>query len=171
MDLSKAFDSLPINLLIAKLAAYGVCTASIKLLRSYLTIKKQMMKVNGYFSSWKPLNRGVPQDSILGPLLFNVFINDIFLLIQEGFLCNFADDNTIIISAQNAHELHRLVQLNANKCIEWFNSNYMTANPSNFQSLVVGKNHSNIKEFKINNELKISASNEIPFLEFILKSN
>ena len=65
-------------------------------------------------------------------------------------------DNTTSISAGNAHELYRLVQLNTNKCIEWFNSNYMTVNPSSFQSLVIGKNDSNIKEFQINNEFKIT---------------
>ena len=79
------------------------------------------MKVNRYFSSWKPLNQGVPQSSILGPLFFNAFINDIFLFIKGVSLCSFADGDTI--SIDNAHELHRLVQLNTNKCIEWFNSN------------------------------------------------
>ena len=164
MDLSKAFDSLPINLLIAKLDAYGVGINSIKLLKSYLTDRKQMVKVNGYFSSWEPLNQGVPQGSILGPLLFNLFINDIFLFIQEGSLCNFADDNTISISAENVNELHRLVQLNTNKCIEWFNSNHMTANPSKFQSLIVGKNGNHIKEFQINNDFKINVSSEVTLL-------
>ena len=74
---------------------------------------------------------------------------NIFLFIQESSLCNFADDNTTSISAENAHELHRLVQLNVNKCVAWFNSNYRTANPSEFQSLSVSKNDSNIKEFEI----------------------
>ena len=131
MDLSKAFDSLPVNLLIAKLAAYEVRTTSLRLVRSYLSNRKQILKVNGYFNSWKPLNQGVSQGSILGLLLFNVFIKCIFLFIQEGSICNFADDMTVSSSVENVHELHRLVQINSNKCIEWFNSSYMTANPSN----------------------------------------
>ena len=117
MDLSKAFESLPINLLISKLAAYGVGINSLKLLQSYLTDRKQIVKVHGYLSSWRPLNQGVSQGSILGPLLFNFFMNEIFLFIQEGSLCNFVDDNTISISAVNADEVHRLVQHNTNKCI------------------------------------------------------
>ena len=96
----------------------------------------------------------------------NFFINDIFLFIQEGSLCNFADDNTISISAVNADELHRLVQHNTNKCIDWFNSNHMTANPSKFQSLIVGNNDNHITEFSINDEqlkfgFKINVSSEI----------
>ena len=115
-----------------------------------------MVKVSGYFSSWRPLNQGVPQGSILGPLLFNLFINDIFLFIQESSLCNFPDDNKISISAVNADELHRLVQHYTNKCIDGFNSNHMTANPSKFQSLIVGNN--DIAEFSINDGFKINVS-------------
>ena len=164
VDLSKAFDSLPINLLIAQLAAYGVGINSLKHLQSYLTDRKQMVKVSGYFSSWRPLNQGVPQGSKLGPLFFRLFINDIFLFIQEGSLCNFADDITISISAVNADELHRLVQHNTNKCIDWFNSNYIASNPSKFQSLIVGNNDNQIKEFSINDVFKINVSSEITLL-------
>ena len=164
IDLSKAFDSLPINLLIAKLAPYGVSINSLKLLQSYLTNRKQLVKVSGYFSSWRPLNQGVPQGSILGPLLFNLFINDIFLFIQQGFLCNFADDNTISISAENVDELHRLVQLNTTKCIDWFNSYHMTANPPKFQSLIVGNNENHVKGFQISNDFEINVSNEVTLL-------
>ena len=150
--------------MIAKLAAYGVSINSLKLLQSYLTNRKQLVKVSGYFSSWRPLNQAVPQGSILGSLLFNLFINDIFLFIQQGSLCNFADANTISISAENVDELHRLVQLNTTKCIDWFNSNHMTANPSKFQSLIVGNNENHVKAFQISNDFEINVSNEVTLL-------
>ena len=101
MDLSKAFDTINHNLLLAKLGAYGFELSSIKLLRNYLSNRKQRTKINGNFSSWMDILCGVPQGSILGPLLFNIFINDIFNFVENTRLCNYADDNTLYSSHQN----------------------------------------------------------------------
>ena len=79
MNFSKAFDTINHDLLIAKLGVYGFGTTSLKLISSYLTNRFQRTKVNTSFSKWSKLFLGVPQGSVLGPLLFNIYIKDFFL--------------------------------------------------------------------------------------------
>ena len=97
MDLPKAYDWIPHNSLIAKLECSGVDKASLRLLLDYLTGRKQWTKT---FSSWCDINTGVPQGSILGPLLFNIIMNDFFFH-KKSEVCNFADDNTLFCGSKN----------------------------------------------------------------------
>ena len=139
MDLSKAFDCLPHDILLDKLSAYGMSTDSVSLLESYLSSRKQQIKINGILSSWSDIQKGVPQGSILGPLLFNVFINDIFYFVKKGTLYNYADDNTLSYGHPDFNVLTSVLESESNVLINWFKVNKMQANPDKFQVLAVGK--------------------------------
>ena len=93
MDLSKTHDCLRHDLSIAKLEAYGLGNGSLKL--DYLIFRKQRTKVGSTYSKRSKIRRGIPQGSISGLILFNIFINDIFMIIEQSAICNFADDNTL----------------------------------------------------------------------------
>ena len=100
-DLSKAFDCLSHDLLIAKLHAYGLDLASLKILQDYLTNIKQRTKVDSFYSSSEKILSSVPQSSILGPLLFNIFMCDMFLILKTTSFTVYADGNTPFVVREN----------------------------------------------------------------------
>ena len=93
MDLSKAYEYIPHDLFIAKLNSYGIESMGLLLISDYLSPCKQRTKIgSSYYSSWHDIIRRVPKGFLLGPLHFNIFINDLFLFIRKFEVCNFADD-------------------------------------------------------------------------------
>ena len=84
MNLSKAFDCVPHDLLIAKLHAYGLSFNTVTFLNSYLKDRKQNIRINNIFSTFQNILSGVPQGSTLGPILFNIFLNELFLCIKQS---------------------------------------------------------------------------------------
>ena len=93
-DLSKAFDCIRHDLLLAKLQAYGMDFGSLNYMFNYLSNRKQRVRINNEFSEWEDIKYGVPQGSILGPLLFNIYIADLFTFDDTCNIINYADDNS-----------------------------------------------------------------------------
>ena len=139
IDLLKAYDCLPHDLLIAKLGEYGLGSSSLRLLMDYLNSRKQRTKVGSSYSKWSEIKHGIPQGSILGPLLFNIFINDLFFVIEKSGICNFADDNTLYSCGANLKTVLENLEHDASKLLYWFKINFMKANPEKFQFIILSK--------------------------------
>ena len=139
MDLSKAFDCLNHELLLTKLNAYGISTNAIRMMCSYLTGRRKRVKVNGSFSSWKEVKLGIPQGSVLGPLLFNVFINDVFFLLNEIEICNYTDDTAIYCPHQELQEVTITLENDTARLSTWFAGNFMKLNEEKCHCLVFGE--------------------------------
>ena len=139
MDLSKAFDCLPHNLLLLKLKAYGVSENAVNLLESYLTYRKQCVKLGTFKNDCQPILKGVPQGSILGPALFNTFLNDIFHVMKHCKLYDYADDSTVSSADIVLSKLIESLVKDSLLLIKWFADSHMKANPATFQTITVGK--------------------------------
>ena len=94
-NLPKAFDCLNHDLLIGKLNTYGFTLPALRLINNYLSNRKQRTRINNSYSTWMEIVFGVPQGSILGPLLFNIFLEYLFFIVNGTDIANYADDNTL----------------------------------------------------------------------------
>ena len=110
MDLSKAFDSISHELIIAKLNAYGFDENALVLIHSYLRKRKLSVRISNVYSSFQHIVSGVPQGSVLGPIIFNFYINDLFLFIKQATIYNYADDNTLACFSKSLPELVRVLE-------------------------------------------------------------
>ena len=143
MDLSKAFDYFSRDLLVAKLHVYGISLNAATFIYSYLKCRKQNVKIHDVFSSFQTLLSRVPQGSLLGPILFNIFLNDLLAVLKKSQLYNFAIDNTISVEANSTDDLLKISKEESESTKNWFTENNMIVNPEKFQTIVLLKGNRN----------------------------
>ena len=150
-DLSKAFDCLDHELLTAKLNAYGFSLPALRLINDYLSNRKQRTKIENTYSTWLDIIFGVQQGSILGPLLFNVFLADLLFTVNDIDIVRYVDDNTPYMIADNVDDLTISLEQASNGLFEWFKNNPLKSNADKFHLLVSTNDRvsMNVDGFKI----------------------
>ena len=150
MDLQKAFDTVDHQILLAKLNHYGIHGVSNDWFKSYLSNRNQYVSINGYESSLAALNCGGHQGSVLGPLLFLLYINDLNQTIKFCKVHHFADDNNLLCLSKSIKKLNKLVDAELKHLVNWLNANKISLNVKKTE-MVIFKS----KQKKFEGDLKI----------------
>ena len=155
IDLQKAFDTVDHEVLLYKLCHYGIRGVANKWFKSYLTNRKQFVSINGIDSEENNIEHGVPQGSVLGPLLFLIYINDLNKSLKYCSAIHFADDSSLIHENKSLEEMQKNVNLDLKNVNNWLIANKISLN-ANKTEMVLFQNHR--KKINFNMEIKIVKS-------------
>ena len=170
LDLRKAYDTINHTILIKKLEKYGIRGSPLQLLASYLTDRQQYTIVNQYKSKSRNVICGIPQGSILGPLLINIYIND-FPLASNSTIHLFADDTNITLSHSNVSTLQQNINDESVNVSNWFKLNKLSINfkKTEFMVVTTKQNKPELKVSIDNNPIK--QSHHITYLGILIDDN
>ena len=159
IDIRKAFDSINHNILLRKMKEqFGISNIELKLFESYLSDREQVSFVNGAMSAPKRIVCGVPQGSILGPLLFLLYINDLPDCLEKSTPCLYADDSQIFSSAKDCVELNANLNHDLNNVSQWLVNNKLQHHSTKTKLMYVGSNHNLAK---IDNEFPVMINDQL----------
>lgn len=144
IDLTKAFDSINHNILFTKLESIGICGPALSLLKSYLHNRVQVVSISNVYSRQRTTNIGVPQGSILGPLLFLIYINDLPKCLSSSQCILYADDTTIFTSHKDISSLVTILNTDLESIFKWCNTNMLSINASKTKFVVFTSHQRNV---------------------------
>ena len=170
LDLKKAFDTVNFNILFEKLAHIGIRGNPLQLLKSYLTNRKQTVTISSFKSSFKDIVCGVPQGSILGPLLFIIYINDLPNALQTSFPIMYADDTNVFYSGKSLDEIEHSLNNDLTILSDWLSVNKLSLNLNKTHTMLFTLNNrfkAYKPQIKINNVV-INSTTSTTFLGVII---
>ena len=165
LDFSKAFDTVDHGILLNKLEFYGIRGTPLSWLHSYLSNRKQFTTYNGFTSSIKEINCGVPQGSILGPLLFLLYINDLAYVSKSLFTIMYADDTNCFISGKDLTEISNTLNVELSKLVTWLKANKLSLNITKTHYMVFAPKR--LPLFPINIKIDGCAISQVTFCKFL----
>ena len=174
IDLSKAFDTLTYDILLFKLKYYGVTDTALDLMRSYLTNRKQYVVFNGCQSDYSEIYTGVPQGSILGPLFFSIYINDLINVSNRLNFLMYADDTTIYFNLEEFEYLNRERDINTElkKVNTWLKLNKLSLNAQKTKLMIFHRKQKQVDEINVQlNGTQIERVESFNFLGIMLDEN
>ena len=173
IDLKKAFDTVSHKIMLRKLSSIGLSAESVDWFASYLTDRSQVTRVSGKSSTNQPINIGVPQGSILGPVLFQIYVNDLPLYISNCHVSMFADDTAIYTASDSLIDLELMMQDELHSLSHWLLCNHLTINAKKSKVMLLGTNQRLRQARPLNvmiNGTKLEQVEEYLYLGVILDS-
>ena len=174
LDISKCFDTIDHKVLLSKLSRYGITQTEALWFSSYLNNRSQYVVCNGEMSSKCSIGIGVPQGSVLGPILFSIFVNDVSRHVYPCGVNLYADDTLLYCSGKDVNEASKKLQTSLNEISEWYDGNRLALNAEKSKCMVIASRYQTRNDCSMNVLLKndaIEQVNNIKYLGVIIDSN